>query len=424
MKFKRVHFAIYIIITIVFTFLAISIANSSAFDKDEDATKVTMAKCLPCHTDLDKSIRKSAALTFNHKVHFEKGIECKSCHVEFPHKKDSLIKPVMQVCYNCHGLNHGKKILAPADCSTCHPKSFNLKPVSHTQNWMLYLHKTESSYNLSQCLMCHKEKECVDCHNAKKLESIEIIPFYPIIHLSEPPQEIKPVILREIIGMGDCNRCHSNLNGFKNAGLVFDHGVHFEKGIRCAACHQQYPHQLGKTAKPEMMICFNCHGLYHAGQIMAPRDCSICHSKIVLKPASHTSEWRPKLHSIEAKKDRDKCISCHEITFCQKCHGLEEIPHPIDWKPKLHKIKAIEKEKVCYQCHGEDFVFCDKCHHKEYGPPTGYWWSKTPGLSNHPKVVKEQGAAGCIECHGPTYCAKCHISGEKPTGGELGPPSL
>ncbi len=114
------------------------------------------------------------------------------------------------------------------------------------------------------------------------------------------------------------------------------------------------------------------------------------------------------LHAQMADYDKEYCLSCHEEkTACLSCHQVE-MPHPSIWNEEHGKIGQTAPDK-CVLCHGTA-NFCDSCHH-DYDPSEGKWLSDVKGESLHPKAVRERGAAVCFECHDPTFCARCHLTG-------------
>ena len=75
-----------------------------------------------------------------------------------------------------------------------------------------------------------------------------------------------------------CANCHDSLDAplkwRQDMKLVFSHPKHFAKGIRCEACHQEFPHKPGKTLHVSVETCFMCHGTVHGEQgVMAPTTC-------------------------------------------------------------------------------------------------------------------------------------------------------
>jgi hypothetical protein len=217
-----------------------------------------------------------------------------------------------------------------------------------------------------------------------------------------------------------CANCHDRLDRELDwrheRKLIFNHPAHFAKGIRCAACHQEFPHKPGKIIYVSVETCFTCHGTSHGEQgMLAPSECDVCHTPdIAPVTVDHKQESWVRfegeglgLHSRSAKESRLYCKMCHEQTFCDSCHQTE-IPHGEDWVEAAHRTEAPEKRDACMMCH-ESKQFCNSCHHSSY--PTLADW----GLQ-HKAVPLSQGAESCFGCHEPPMCSQCHVATSKQRG--------
>ncbi|MHB1342538.1 MAG: hypothetical protein ACYCX5_12385, partial [Coriobacteriia bacterium] len=70
-------------------------------------------KCAPCHADISQT--EDFAVTFTHGNHINSA--CSSCHTEFPHRPQGVLRPTMKDCFNCHGLKHGSQgAMATGEC--------------------------------------------------------------------------------------------------------------------------------------------------------------------------------------------------------------------------------------------------------------------------------------------------------------------
>jgi hypothetical protein len=200
--------------------------------------------------------------------------------------------------------------------------------------------------------------------------------------------------------------------------LVFDHAAHFAQGIRCEACHQEFPHKPGETQHVPVETCFTCHGSVHGQQgVMAPTACGSCHTEDI-EPVTAEHESPTWLlakgsdlagHSKEAQASPSRqlyCKMCHEATQCQDCHGME-IPHPADWQG-THNETAQGDPSACLMCH-ETKNTCNDCHHQSF--PKLPDWSR-----EHKQVATKVGAEGCFECHEPPFCSDCHVTTSKQSG--------
>lgn len=221
-----------------------------------------------------------------------------------------------------------------------------------------------------------------------------------------------------------CANCHDKLdpgpddltNDWRlERKLIFNHPAHFARGIRCQACHQEFPHKPGRTDHVPIETCFTCHGSLHGPQgVVAPTNCDACHTSDIAKvtPEHQASNWllakgEPLAeHGQKAKKSELYCKMCHEATFCQSCHNMD-IPHPEDWVPSHNEV-AAEKRAACLMCH-ETVKSCDDCHHEAF--PELPDWS-----AQHRSVATGQGAEDCFTCHEPPFCSSCHVTTSKKRG--------
>jgi len=214
-----------------------------------------------------------------------------------------------------------------------------------------------------------------------------------------------------------CTNCHDRLDREldwrRERKLIFNHPAHFAKGIRCAACHQEFPHKPGKIIYVSVETCFTCHGTTHGAEgIMAPTSCNTCHTGgIAPVTVDHKQEaWvlfkgdGLALHARAAQEKRLYCKMCHEQSFCDSCHQTQ-IPHAEDWVQTAHRAEAQKNRNACTMCH-DDKQFCNSCHHASYDALPD--WSL-----QHKAVPLRDGAESCFECHQPLFCSKCHVS----TGG-------
>ena len=246
-----------------------------------------------------------------------------------------------------------------------------------------------------------------------------------------------------------CANCHDSLDAplkwRTERKLVFSHPKHFAKGIRCEACHQEFPHKPGKTLHVPVQTCFVCHGSVHGEQgEMAPTTCDTCHTSDIAKvtPDHLVSTWvfvegdTLAAHAEKGKADPLFCKMCHEQTFCEGCHKVD-VPHPADWVA-THPADAATERAACVMCHqnGEpgtpgspaklvpvpksaaqtasavaattttpravSITFCNECHHKDF--------AKLPDwATQHKQIVLKSGAEKCYTCHEPTFCDACHV---------------
>lgn len=281
------------------------------FTIDTEA-EITISACRPCHGDIDAF--KRPGLIFKHDAHFAKGVKCFSCHQEWPHRKNKIIRPSMDLCYGCHGLTHsGNGVVAPENCDLCHPPGFQLKPATHTEAFVSGTHKDVVEESYFTCMTCHDDKEfCAPCHTTK--------------------QVIPPAHKRGMTGV----QTASNPNWLRSHGKNIDYDY-------CALCHDnQFCTSCHRTQMPHNVLFVGTHKDYARGM---RQECSICH------------------------KDEGACSDCHhefepqEILVASACEGCHEEVN----KPLLEVgSKGLMVHKAHFEMTNTSPFECSKCHAASY----------------------------------------------------------
>jgi|GEM_PF-700013 len=217
-----------------------------------------------------------------------------------------------------------------------------------------------------------------------------------------------------------CVNCHDRLDREldwrRQRKLVFNHQVHFANGIRCAACHHEFPHRPGRTIHVAVETCFLCHGRMHGSQgQLAPAGCDVCHTSDIAQttPAHAAEDWLLVAGSEKAEHGRQAldrplfCRMCHEDESCLECHGVF-MPHPKDWTGASHRETDAQERAACSMCHS-DPSFCNDCHHAGY--------TELPDWrAGHRATVWRDGADSCYECHSVPSCEECHMATSRERG--------
>ena len=272
-----------------------------------------------------------------------------------------------------------------------------------------------------------------------------------------------------------CTQCHNLATRpvSPSAGLKIDHDKHIAKNIPCTICHNRIAHREDfalKNKDPKTHLnskhedfmsmdgCFRCHDQDATSK--APGACIDCHPVgFQLKPPSHLEAgFFPKGHAELAKSAEETvaeamkeanistitvdtkwewatntdpketlgqklipikavfyCATCHQVQFCDNCHGTR-MPHSDEFKapkdindPAGHPALSKTITKKCLMCHGDNNQnhFCDDCHH---GKQVGYTFDpKQPWVNQHPKAVAKSGVKVCTAaCHTQSFCVNCH----------------
>jgi hypothetical protein len=271
-------------------------------------------------------------------------------------------------------------------------------------------HETKAEY-VSWTQSIHAEVDCGECHGSGFLgfEKVKMGAIDITKHLlgSYKLPINKDSELSKYIPSSACLKCHApgRVVSPRNT-IVMKHKIHIDDGIGCAVCHNRVGHDNmgGYESQISMKGCFRCHGL--AKTSFASGSCSLCHPKTfnLIPPQHRTATWLIPDHGKSAKTDRSKCLTCHQEKFCTNCHGID-IPHNKKFVKTDHNVAGRIKPQTCRKCHRQQ-DFCSACHHKDYKNPQGGW------LLYHQNVVHDNGVSYCFNCHGPTFCAKCHVTGK------------
>lgn len=381
----------------------------------DTSAEVETSQCISCHATLGSA--NVPGLIFNHGNHLV--VSCSACHYEMPHEAGQTQMVPMEVCFTCHGVQHGPQgELATSKCEKCHTKSFDLRPKTHVKDWPKKPHADYAKKNgVNDCMMCHESvKDCDTCHESEGLEIAPMPKAYQSIIAEQPKQPSVKVYPDQPTTMSQCQYCHPDLDemgSFMSGRLIFAHGTHLQRSVECQACHPEFPHSMGEIARPDMLSCYRCHGLVHAKEgLVAGEDCEKCHpAKFDLKPPDHTSKFVKGSHKKRANKEPEYCAMCHEPQFCVDCHTGKKAKEGGPAKPVIpadHKKKDwtskhggifLARRGSCGSCH--DDPSCKRCHKTVMPHPTN--WQAAHATAG------EQDSEDCKVCHTDrSSCQGCH----------------
>lgn len=224
----------------------------------ENEAEMANSICNRCHSVTQRNVTPNKGIIINHKAHEKEGLLCTRCHNRVAHltadkyidtevRKENPEKyknrMEMRYCMECHTGKEGK---GPKECSTCHPKGFELKPDSHLKDdFFPKKHGKIALQDTEYCKSCHFEaKLCVDCHKTE-------IP-HPTTGWVKKVKDTKH---HSVDGKADpksCQLCHK--------------GANF-----CDACHHN-----NKTGKTWISVHFNV-----VKKQGAATPCFKCHSALM-----------------------------------------------------------------------------------------------------------------------------------------------
>lgn len=205
-----------------------------------------------------------------------------------------------------------------------------------------------------------------------------------------------------------CLACHDTVmdEATRSKKIKMSHREVIDAGWRCGECHGNTGHSLDKTKaklqNPSMDKCFGCHA-----SRAALRKCSLCH---VDRPSeeetptdvramgtiAHGPGWNKQGHSLANQRT---CNTCHEKTFCKKCHKIE-LPHSKESWPYQHGAFAALAPKSCPQCHKTQL--CDDCHKIAMPHPPEYERGHLSESKSNNDI--------CYNCHFRDQCEACHVA--------------
>ena len=167
-------------------------ASAAASTRLEDNNLPPKEVCLPCHKEVSiKQPRVSLLSRFNHEKHaglpdigkviaaaIDRGAylsppgdarrhlndagTCRACHrgMEESDQVSRAAFPPMADCLVCHG-----KIQPPFSCEFCHRPEQNLKPASHTADYLDSHTGGAVRLDKPSCAVCHGRRfRCLGCH--------------------------------------------------------------------------------------------------------------------------------------------------------------------------------------------------------------------------------------------------------------------
>ncbi len=314
-------------------------------DKDE---------CSTCHYEnvYEPLVQTESKLIFNHKEHLNRDLNCSDCHKDFKaidYSTEAEQKvPPMEFCVTCHSPEE----IAPNFCENCHISTANLIPQSHITPDFKREHKFLATSIDSNCMMCHDNSTCQECHVATTTitEGNTADDFYQPYMPSQSIDGTK----------------QQNIERVHELNYRFYHGIDAKsKASDCTTCHQTES------------FCASCHMSEEADFSMGG-----------VAPLSHLDPDFKTIgvgsgggeHAILARRDIERCASCHDIQggdpVCITCHldsdgikGTNPKTHPTGFMRGNEGDWHNDMGSICYNCHTNaspnipaGIGFCGYCH--------------------------------------------------------------
>jgi hypothetical protein len=243
----------------------------------------------------------------------------------------------------------------------------------------------------------------------------------------------------------DCEQCHamSQRKVSPTPGIIIDHKVHSEKGVKCTWCHNRTAHPGVPVYEDWMAMeaCFRCHtqekgeakeaaaeGGEAAAAEATPAEATPAEGAAEEGAAAESGELAEAAHRVTEVREEQETELREKFKApgaCNACHPKDFELKPADhleegWLPKKHHAayKVVSKpetqmaeagkedvtsvtfgDKPCTVCHAKSF--CTDCHGLEMPHPETFLKEKHKEFKGETKV--------CEKCHGTEdFCNRCH----------------
>ncbi|PFO00039.1 cytochrome C [Bacillus sp. AFS076308] len=296
-------------------------------------------------------------------------------------------------------------------CSSCH----EMKPEYYT--W-----KASS----------HSEVECVSCHvqpGAKNIAKDKAEGITKIFE-KETNAYTAPIQMPKEIPNSACEQCHdmSKRQVTSTGDLIIPHDKHLAKDIKCTQCHSGVAHgkisernvtfksdydkwdtSLGKSmmsdikfTSPKMETCIECH---EAREVST--ECKTCHSSEMYPKSHKQASFKAGEHGKAAKKDIEKCNSCHQYMSDEVIQGLQSVSPT----QQFLSTGSITTKSISAEEYARENTFCKDCHNTRPA-------SHVKGFVNLHGPLAETNKQKCLTCHdyqktgfnqtSNVTCSSCH----------------
>lgn len=292
-------------------------------------------RCDACHVGFDPSHPTRVArveippanLHFSHRTHVTRGMRCEDCHgtMHDVALATRLDLPTMRQCLACHRQGG----TAAAACGTCHlTEPDGVLRTRFAEGWLTppewmtglyhnadfwFTHRIVAAEDESRCASCHREGDCIDCHDGRIRDRRNHPNDYVTLHPAEARQSA-----------GRCTVCH-RVASF------------------CEACHLRVGVALSSPALSRAVGRFHPPPEQWSGRVVT---------------LGH--------HALEARRSLTACVSCHTERDCISCHATTGLggagvnPHPPGWLSRCGELLRASM-RACVQCHQDLAALQARC---------------------------------------------------------------
>ena len=306
-------------------------------------------QCETCHIGEQPYVSRlpeSSNFMFSHVTHLAQAeLDCEVCHGDMVDVSNFPPIPQMKACISCHLENEQS-----TSCQTCHEPSYVLRPKDHTPDWILE-HDIAALTEASDCLQCHVQISCDNCHSGSKLSFDDFGDVNPV-----------SIYRKDLMGKTQMIQRVHELNYAYTHGMdadtkAFDCGTCHEAQTFCTDCHQNSVNSI--LNKPD----------FHKGLDWGAVD---------YPPGTDfENNFDGGIHAELARRDIERCQACHDIDggdpTCVRCHvdtdGIR-FTNPQTHRPgfmlDVNGDWHDNEASLCYVCHTKEDKkedgFCAYCH--------------------------------------------------------------
>ncbi len=349
--------------------------------------KVPNEKCLACHQELEKRIRK------NEGYHVSPEVKSKSC-------------------FSCHSDHHGLKFEIVR---------FDKQKFDHRL----------TGYPLTGS---HQKTECASCHKPENIREESIRKKdYTYLGLDDRCISCHEDVHKKTLS-GDCASCH-NTTAFSPAALFDHHKTKFplkgkHQDVDCASCHkieQRDGARFQHFANLSFNQCSACHEDAHRKNF-GP-NCSSCHTEQSFAEIRFTAGFNHNVtdFSLKGKHRELDCKACHHGGFNQLSTAFQEFAgqNPEKCTTCHEDVHDNKFGQNCIQCHTEQSFKLVQAQESFNHDNTGF---RLEGAHRQvdcknchkAKLIDPVPHDRCMDCHGdyhqkqfvkagvPTDCGSCH----------------
>ena len=281
-------------------------------------------------------------------------------------------------------------------------------------------------------------RACSDCHIClKPTKEAPCLAPCPRVALGHGPDVVLiDQLSNQYVPVIFAHKLHAQMTEMTGGCTLCHHFNPSQKIVRCRECHSvsgaedfQKPGLKGAYHRQ----CLNCHREWSH-----KTECAVCHARKTLDSPPvrmpdptdimgilHPNAEEPIVKKYETKHEPGrlvtfrhqdhvkrfgfKCVSCHQVDSCSRCHKPDT--------PTVRSKTFVEHHSPCSACHEtrkEKTESCIHCHSDREIPPFSH--EKT-GLA----LDDRHKDANCTDCHRNSQfgrkpdCSECHELAEKIT---------